>query len=54
MGILAQRTIKFLTENNYIDKAIQKGFLEKISEMLQDAKGNGKPIVTTWLDLQIA
>ena len=64
MGILAQRTIEYLTENQYIDKSIQKGFMEKISgcvehtealsEMLQDAKKNGNPIVTTWLDLQNA
>ncbi|XP_071845750.1 uncharacterized protein [Apostichopus japonicus] len=64
MGILAQRTINYLTNNNYIDQSIQKGFMEKISgcvehtealtEMLQDAKKNGKPIVTTWLDLQNA
>ena len=63
MGILAQRTIEFLTENEYIDKSIQKGFMEKISgcvehtealtEMLQDAKKNGKPIMTTWLDLTV-
>ena len=64
MGILAQRTIEYLTENDYIDKSVQKGFMEKISgcvehtealtEILQDAKKNGKPIVTTWLDLQNA
>ncbi len=64
MDILAQRTIEFLTENEYTDKSIQKGFIEKISgcvehteavtDMLQDAKKNGKPIVTTWLDLQNA
>ena len=57
MGLLTQRTIAYLTENNYIDKFIQKGFMEKmsgcvklteaLSEMLQDAKKNGKPIVTT-------
>ncbi|XP_072020586.1 uncharacterized protein [Amphiura filiformis] len=64
MGLLAQRTISYLTENEYIDKSIQKGFMEKISgrvehtealsEILQGAKKNGKPIVTTWLDLQNA
>ncbi|XP_072048311.1 uncharacterized protein [Amphiura filiformis] len=64
MGLLAQRTISYLTENEHIDKSIQKGFMEKISgrvehteslsEVIQDAKNNGKPIVTTWLDLQNA
>ena len=64
MGILAQRTIEYLTENQYIDKSIQKGFMEKISgcvehtealtEMFQDAKKNGNTIVATWLDLQNA
>ena len=29
--VLAQRTIMFLTENNHIDKAVQKGIMEKIS-----------------------
>lgn len=64
MGILAQRLIRFLCDNNYIDQSIQKGFMEKISgcvehtealsEILMDAKKNGKQIVTTWLDLQNA
>ena len=62
MGILAQRTIAYLTKNYYIDQSIQKGFMEKVSgcvehtaaltEMLQDAKKNGNPTVTAWLDLQ--
>ena len=29
MGILAQRTIEYLTENKYIDESIQKGFMEE-------------------------
>jgi len=29
MGILAQRTIEYLTQNKYIDESIQKGFMEE-------------------------
>ena len=64
MGILAQRSIAYLTKNNYIDQSIQKGFVEKVSgsvehtealtAMPEDAKKNGNHIVTTWLDLQNA
>ena len=31
MRILAQRTIAYLTKNNYIDQSIQKGLMEKVS-----------------------
>jgi len=64
MGILAQRCIRFLKDNKYIDTSIQKGFVEKIAgciehtealtEILHDAKKTGNPIATTWLDLQNA
>ena len=64
MGILAQRCIRFLTENKYINTALQKGFMEKmagciehteaLTEILQNAKKRGNSITTTWLDLQNA
>ena len=31
MDIPAQRTIDFLTENNYVDQSIRNGFMEKVS-----------------------
>ena len=66
MGILAQRTIEYLTKNQYIDKSIQKGFMEKISGCMENTeamncskmlKKKWQPnliIVTTWPDLQNA
>ena len=64
MGILAQRCIRFLTDNKYIDTSLQKGFMEKmagciehteaLTEILQNARKSGKPVTTSWLDLQNA
>ena len=50
MGLLAERTMAYLTKNRYTDKSIQKGFMEKLSgcvehtevlyEIIQEAKRN--------------
>ena len=59
--VLANRLLSYMVQNNYIDQAIQKGFLPGIAgcvehtqalmETLLDAKQNAREIVVAWLDL---
>jgi hypothetical protein len=41
-NLLAQKTIAYLTENEYIDKSIQKGFMRKISGCVETHKGTNR------------
>ena len=59
--VIAQRLLKFLTSNKFIDIAVQKGFLPRVSgcvehtqalmETLTDAKRRKHKITVCWLDL---
>ena len=62
--ILAQRAVSFLTTNNFIDKTVQKAFLNRINgtiehnqvllEMIRHAKANRKTLHMTFFDLENA
>ena len=61
--VLANRLLSYMLQNDYLDQAIQKGFLPGIAgcvehtqalmETLLDAKQNAREIVVAWLDLAI-
>ena len=63
-SVFQKRLSKYLLDNNYIQKNIQKGFLEGVAgciehttaqwEMLQHAKRKSQQIVVAWLDLENA
>lgn len=60
-SIVSSRLQSFLVDNNYIDRAVQKGFLSGIAgcvehsfalfEALRDATQQQRQIVITWIDL---
>ena len=64
MGILADRMMDHMVENNYIDRSVQKGFLRKtpgcvehtqaLMEELHDAKSSRRQIYVVWVDLMNA
>ncbi|KAL5254062.1 hypothetical protein ACHWQZ_G013725 [Mnemiopsis leidyi] len=64
MGMLADRMMDYMVNNNYIDKSVQKGFLKKtpgcvehtqaLLEELQDAKSSRRQIFVVWIDLMNA
>ena len=64
MGLLADKMLDYMTENNYIDKSIQKGFMKKtpgclehtqaLMEELKDAKSTRRQIYVVWVDLMNA
>ncbi len=64
MGILAEKMLDYMTENNYIDKCIQKGLMKKtpgclehtqtFMEELKDAKSTRRQIFVVWVDLMNA
>ena len=61
---MAQRFVTYLTENNYIDKSVQKAFINRINgtlehnqvltEAIQNAKSNRKTIHATFFYLENA
>ena len=64
MGLLADKMLDYMTENNYIDKTVQKGFMKKtpgclehtqaLMEELKDAKSHRRQIYVVWVDLMNA
>ena len=64
MGMLADKMLEYMTENKYIDKTIQKGFMKKtpgclehtqaLMEEIKDAKANRRQIFVVWVDLMNA
>ena len=64
MGLLADKMLDYMTENSYIDKTVQKGFMKKtpgclehtqaLMEELKDAKSNRRQIYVVWVDLMNA
>ena len=64
MGLLADKMLDYMTENNYIEKTVQKGFMKKtpgclehtqaLMEELKDAKSHRRQIYVVWVDLMNA
>jgi len=64
MGLLADKMLDYMTENKYIDKTVQKGFMKKtpgclehtqaLMEELKDAKSKRRQIYVVWVDLMNA
>ncbi len=64
MGLLADKMLDYMTENNYIAKTVQKGIMKKtpgclehtqaLMEELKDAKSHRRQIYVVWVDLMNA
>jgi len=64
MGLLADKMLEYMTDNKYIDKSVQKGFLRKtpgclehtqaLMEELKDAKTKRRQIYVVFVDLMNA